>query len=114
MIAYKIKVNFKIDNEEISLYEALLLIKQYRDKYEVCKKLGSSKVSSNLSVPENSYRVSTDMSYEQIKEPTYDTKKYRTKSEKFEVLITKLEIAINQANYGNEISLDGIEVRNVD
>lgn len=110
----RIIVDYKVDNERISLYEALLLIKEYRKLYDIYSRLGTLKVTSEIIVSEKSYRMLSDLSYEQICEPTYNTKKYREKAEKLEVLITKLEIAINQSNYSNEIDIDGIEIITVD
>lgn len=111
---FKIVVNYKVNNKNISLYEALLLIKEYRSVYDLYRNLGSSKTKSEIIVPRTDFRVAADRSYELITEPTYNTKKYRGKAEKLESLITKLEIAINQANYGNEIEMEGIELITID
>lgn len=110
-------VEFTIDGERISLQEAIYLVKQYRNELPRLKQMGEMRSHSEIVDPTPIYtpRVSggIDRSYEQVMEPSFDTKEYRKKAEKMEVLITKLEVAINQANYSIFVNLDGIEVKQI-
>lgn len=102
-------VDFTVDGEKIKLQEAIYLIKQYRDELPVLKDMGEVKTTSTIVDPTPRFGQSTvDRSYEQLTEPTYNTKDYRKKAEKLEFLITKLEIAINQANYNTFVEIEGI------
>jgi HD superfamily phosphohydrolase len=102
-------VDFTVDGEKISLQEAIYLIKQYREELPVLKDMGEIKTTSTIVDPTPRYGQSTvDRSYEQLTEPTYNTKEYRKKAEKLEFLITKLEIAINQANYNTTVEIEGL------
>ncbi|QUH19744.1 hypothetical protein [Alkaliphilus sp. B6464] len=115
-------VEFTIDGEKISLQEAIYLVKQYRNELPRLKQMGEMRIHSEIVDPTPRYtpRVpggivsgGIDRSYEQVMEPSFDTKEYRKKAEKMEVLITKLEVAINQANYSIFVDLDGIGVKQI-
>jgi len=109
-------VDFTLDGERITLQEAIYLVKQYRSDLPRYKDMGDAKSHSTIVDPTPRYAqgsVGIDRSYEQVIEPSYNTKEYRKKAEKTEVLITKLEVAINQANYSTYVDLDGIEVKDI-
>lgn len=109
-------VEFILDGQKITLQEAIYLVKQYRNDLPTLKNLGEVKSHSTIVDPTPRYSQSQggiDRSYEQVIEPTFNTKEYRKKAEKTEILITKLEVAINQANYSTFVELDGIEVKNI-
>lgn len=100
-------VDFTVDGDKITLQEAIYLIKQYREEVPVLRKMGEMKTTSQLVDPLRfSSNSNIDRTYEEIKEPTYDTKKYRKEAEKMEKLITKLELAINKANLTTEVDVD--------
>ncbi|MBU5676144.1 hypothetical protein KQI88_06915 [Alkaliphilus sp. MSJ-5] len=113
----KTLVEFTIDGEKISLQEAIYLVKQYRNELPRLKQMGEMRSHSEIVDPTPRYTPQVsggiDRSYEQVMEPSFDTKEYRKKAEKMEVLITKLEVAINQANYSIFVDLDGIEVKQI-
>jgi hypothetical protein len=100
-------VDFTVDGEKTTLQEAIFLIKQYRVEAEnfrtMSEKKATSKIVDPLCFSSNS---NVDRSYEEITEPTYNTKLYREKAEKLEKLITKLELAINKANLTTEVEVD--------
>lgn len=107
-------VDFTMDGEKVSLQEAIYLVKQYRENLPHLKYMGELKTTSRLVDPGSRFiQQAVDRSYEEVKEPTFDTKKYRETAKKIEVLITKLEIAINQANYNTTIDLEGVTVNTV-
>jgi len=101
-------VDFTVDKENISLQEAIYLIKQYREEVPVLKDMGEIKTISTIVDPTPNWQSTVDCSYEQVTEPTYNTKDYRKKAEKLEFLITKLEIAINQTNYNTFVEVEEI------
>jgi len=103
-------VDFTVDNEKISLQEALYLIKQYRNELPTLLSMGEYKTRSRLVDPTSRYATANtvDRSYTEITEPTFDTKKYRELAKKTEFLIRKLEVAINQGNYSTLVEVDFI------
>jgi len=106
-------VDFVVDGEKekITLQEAIYLIKQYREEVLTLRMMGEKKTTSKIVDPLRfSSNSNVDRSYEEITEPTYDTKKYRKKAEKMEKLITKLELAINKANLTTEVDVDFLPV----
>lgn len=111
-------VDFTVDGKKICLQEAIYLIKQYREELPVLKEMGELKAKSEIiNAPVSMSRWMTqtpvvDNSYEQVIEPNYDTKKYRKLAEKTETLITKLEVAINKANYSTFVDIEGVEINN--
>ncbi len=110
-------VDFTVDDEQITLQEAIYLIKQYRSEHCVLKQAGELRTESHFVNPAQSRwpaQNTVDHSFEKIIEPTFDTKKYRRMAEKLEILITKLEVAINQANYKTEVEVDGVEIKGID
>ena len=112
----EILVDFTMDGEKINLQEAIYLVKQYRNELPRLKQMAEMKSRSEIVDPTPRYvQVSggIDRSYEQVIEPSFDTKEYRKKAEKTEILITKLEVAINQANYSTFVELKGIEVKEI-
>lgn len=109
-------VEFTMDGEKISLQEAIYLVKQYRNELPRLKHMSEMKSHSQIVDPTPRYAQvagTIDRSYEEVMEPSFDTKEYRKKAEKMEILITKLEVAINQANYSIFVELDGIEVKQI-
>lgn len=104
-------VDFTDGGEKITLQEAIYLIKQYREEVLTLRMMGEKKTTSKIVDPLRfSSGSNVDRSYEEITEPTYDTKKYRKKAEKMEKLITKLELAINKANLTTEVDVDFLPV----
>lgn len=100
-------VDFTVDGEKITLQEAIYLIKQYREELPILRKMGEQKTTSKIVDPAPRFsQVSVDHSYEEISEPTYNTKEYRKRAKKLEKLITKLELAINKANLTTELDID--------
>lgn len=109
-------VDFLVDGKKITLQEAIYLIKQYREELPVLKEMGELKAKSEIVNPTARWglQTATDSSYEQVTEPTYDTKKYRQLATKTETLITKLEVAINKANYSTMVDIEGVEINSVE
>ena len=100
-------VDFTIDEEKITLQEAIYLIKQYREEVPVLRKMGEMKTTSQIVDPLRfSSNPNVDHSYEEVREPTFNTKNYRREAERLEKLITKLELAINKANLTTEVEID--------
>lgn len=109
-------VDFTVDGEKISLQEAIYLVKQYRNELPRTKSMGEMKSYSTIVDPTPRYAQvagAIDRSYEQVTEPSFNTKEYRKKAEKMELLITKLEVAINQANYSTFVEIEGIELKEI-
>lgn len=102
-------VDYIEDDKKISLQEAIYLVKQYRTKLPKIKAMGEFRTSSRIVDPTSRYQQNAvDRSYEEITEATYDIKAYREKAKKIETLITKLEMAINQANYSTYVEVEGV------
>jgi len=101
-------VDFTVDNEQISLQEALYLIKQYRNSLPNLVSMGEYKTKSRLVDPTSRFSTASavDRSYTEVVEPTFDTKKFRELGKKTEFLIRKLEVAINQGNYSTLVEVD--------
>jgi hypothetical protein len=111
-------VEYTIDKQAISLHKAIVLVKQYREGINNIKSLGEQK-ETRRTVNEVSNRFTpmgnSVASYEEITRPTYNTKLYRDMYQKRLTLITKLEMAINQANYTTNVEIpDFIKVASVD
>lgn len=89
------------DGQQITLQEAIYMIKQLRLDQGTVKDMGEMKLTSKI--VDNTPRIlaangAVDRSYEEITEPNFDTLKYRKKAKKIELLITKLEMEIKKAN----------------
>jgi hypothetical protein len=111
-------VEYTIDKQAISLHKAIVLVKQYRESINNIKSLGEQK-ETRRTVNEVSNRFTpmgnSVASYEEITRPTYNTKLYRDMYQKRLTLITKLEMAINQANYTTNVEIpDFVKVASVD
>jgi hypothetical protein len=111
-------VEYTIDNQAISLHKAIVLIKQYREGINNIKGLGEQK-ETRRTVNDAASRympiANQPSSYEEISRPTYNTKKYRDIYQKRLTLITRLEMAINQANYSTDVEIpEFIKIDSVD
>lgn len=101
------KVDFVVEDETITLQEAIYLIKQYRDELPYLEELGELKSFSEFIDPTLRFaQNAVDRSYEQVTEPTFDTKLYRKKAQKIQKLITKLELAITKTNFTEYVEVD--------
>lgn len=98
--------------DSITLFEAIALIKQLRSDYDELVKMGEMKTISQVKDPTPRMTQSTvDKSYNEISEPTFNTKAFRNKAQKMQVMIDKLELLINKANLNTEIEVDVPDVQ---
>lgn len=99
-------IDFTIDNSKITLREAILYIMQLRISLEDIKTFSSLKTTSQIVDPTPyGKQNSIDRSFEQTKEPSFDTKKMKEKYVKMTRIVTKLELAISKANCNTEIEV---------
>lgn len=102
-------IDFKDEstNENITLYEAILLTEQMRNELERIKDFGNMKKTS-----QEKYRCTSSADsrnlyeyYEESHEPTFDTRKMRDLYNKNVKILRKLELLIGDKNFTATIEL---------
>lgn len=101
-------VEWQVDGERITLGEAINLIKQMRNTLPAVNALSQLKTNTRFVDPNPYYNRNSanavDRSYEEITEPTFDTKIYKAKAEKLTREIRALESVIQTVNWAVDIS----------
>lgn len=97
--------------EPLTLQEGIYLIKQLREDALVMRRLGDMKEHRQVVDPLASrYGATTaDRSYEQVSEPTFNTRLYREREKSLDRYIHNLEMAITHANLTTFIDVPFID-----
>lgn len=91
-------IDFTLDGRKLTLQEGIIYIKSLRQSLGSVKYLGELKETRNK-IDDKTYGGILIPGYVEIRRPTFNTKSYRERYEKFNKLIQKLEVQISSANY---------------